>query len=367
MIQQFRAALLSLLLLVLPGCAFINSFDSNLDKQVDVWMAQHQYAKVIDTLKYIRPSNPKYQLLKKKRQQAIEESRRFEQAQIAKSMTLIETGQWHEAELTLNDAIEKLPDSQPLHKTYQEFIRQRAHYLNDVYCKLDINRAEWLVNDKPLQQQLVRAVPDDRKNLQIMEDYRKDTQRVYQQLLDCADAASKINDLELAEQSYRFANKLQPSTTIKNKLTEIQAKLSPKHPAVVETKPATPSVSQLGRNLLEKSKRALEVGNLKLALSYYDKIPGSDKNQAEVRAYSKEMSHRIRDNVNQGIELGRKLYSQGQVEQALAVWNKLRELDPDNENLLSHIDRAEHVLEKIKQLRKEQAPETPASTPDSNE
>jgi len=77
------------------------------------------------------------------------------------------------------------------------------------------------------------------------------------------------------------------------------------------------------------------------------------------------MHRRIRENVNQGIELGRKLYSQGQVEQALAVWNKLRDLDPDNENLLSHIDRAERVLEKVKKLREEQKPAA-ATQPDSS-
>jgi tetratricopeptide (TPR) repeat protein len=366
MIRLVRVSLAFLPLLFISGCAFIHSFDSDLDKQVDAWMAQHEYSKVLDTLQYIRPSNPKYQTLLKKRQQAIAEARRYEQEQISKTLTLIEKGQWHEAELTLNDAIEKLPTSQPLQKTHQELIRQRTQYLNDLYCQMDINRAEWLVKDKPLQQQLVHAIPDDKKNLQAMEDYRKDTQRVYQHLLVCANAASNINDLELADRCYQLANKIQPSASVKSAIADIQEKLSREQKPIQEQKQKTPPVSQLGRNLLDKSKKALQAGNLKLALSYYDKIPGSDKNQATVKAYMEEMNHRIRDNVNQGIELGRKLYSQGQVEQALAVWNKLRELDPDNENLLSHIDRAERVLEKIKQLRKEQHPETPVVKPDSN-
>jgi tetratricopeptide (TPR) repeat protein len=366
MINLIRAVFASLLLLILSGCAFLNSFNNDLDKQVDIWMAQHEYSKVLDTLQYIRPSNPKYQLLQRKRQQAIEESKRYQQAQIANTLNLIEKGQWHEAELTLNDAIEKLPDSQPLHKTYQEFIKQRAQYLKSLYNQLYINKAEWLVKDKPVQQQLSHTLPDDRKTQQALEDFRKDIQHVYQQLLVCGSAAAQVDDLELAEQCYQLANKLQPSPAIKNTLVDIQEKLDRKLVPSPQPKQQTPAISQLGRNLLEKSKKAVQAGNLKLALSLYNKIPSADKSLGEIKTYNDEMTRRIRENVNQGIELGRKLYSQGQVEQALAIWNKLRDLDPDNENLLSHIDRAEHVLEKIKQLRKEQKSETAPASPDSN-
>ena len=130
MMRLVRVLLAFLPLLFISGCAFVHSFDSDLDKQVDAWMAQHEYSKVLDTLQYIRPSNPKYQTLLKKRQQAIAEARRYEQDQISKTLTLIEKGQWHEAELTLNDAIEKLPDSQPLQKTHQELIRQRTQWIS---------------------------------------------------------------------------------------------------------------------------------------------------------------------------------------------------------------------------------------------
>lgn len=363
MTSQLRTALISLTLLFLSGCAFLNSFNSDLDNQVDVWMAQHEYSKILDTLKYVRPSNPKYQLLRRKRQQAIEESKRFEQSQISKALNQIEKEQWHEAEMTLTNAIEKLPDSKPLHKTYQEFIKQRTQYIKSLYTQLSINEAEWLIKNKPVQQKLNRTLPEDRKTQQELEDFRSDSQHVYQQLLACGVEATKSDDLELAEECYQLADKLQPNATNKETLADVRAKLDRKKSRIAEQKQKTPALSQLGRNLLDKSKKALDSGKLKLALIQYNKIPNTDRNQAPVKAYGEEMNRRIRDNVTQGIEMGRKLYSQGQVEQALAIWNKLRDLDPDNENLLSHIDRAERVLEKIKQLRKEQKPETQPTNP----
>ena len=374
MIKLFRAARVFLPIFLLSGCAYLNSFNSDLDKQVDSWMAQQEYGKVLDTLRYVRPANPKYQLLRKKRQQALAEAKRFEQAQISKSLNQIEKGQWHEAELTLNDAMKKLPDSEALQHTYQEFTKQRAQYLKSLNTQLAINKAELLIKDKPVQQQLSRTLPDDRKTRQVMDKYRDDSQQVTAQLLTCGADASQINDLVLAEQCYRLADRLQPNTSTRDALTAVQEKLARiqaqalerdlEHRQAQSQARKPPSISQLGHNLLEKSRKALQAGHLKLALSQYDKIPGTDKNQPVVKQYGEEMNRTIRDNVNQGIELGRKLYSQGQVEQALAVWNKLRDLDPDNENLLSHIERAERVLDKIKQLRKEQNSET--TTPPAN-
>lgn len=360
--RVIKAAQLVLPLLLLSGCAFINSFNSDLDKQVDTWMAQHEYAKILDTLKYIRPSNPKYKLLQKKRHQAIVAAKRYERTQISESLNLIEKGQWHKAELTLQNAMDKLPDNQALHKAYQEFIAQRQQYLNSLYTQLTINKAQWLVKNKPVEQQLQRTLPDDYPTRRTTQTYKHDSRQVRQKLLECGAQAEKKGELELARHCYQLADKLQPDHELKQKLARIRAQLE--QPSQTSTR-QTPTLSILGQNLLQKSKKALQAGNLKLALRHYEKIPDDDKQLPEVRSYDTAMQQRIHENVKQGIELGRKLYSQGQVEQALAVWNKLRELDPDNENLLSHIDRAERVLDKIKQLRKEQqtqpAPKNPAN------
>jgi len=343
-----RVILATLLLAQIASCAFLHSFDSDLDSQIDEWLAQHEYTKVLDTLKYIRPSHPKYQLLQKKRQLALDEAKRYEQQQISKANEFINKEQWHEAEVTLNSAMEKLPDSKALQTAYQDFIKQRAQVLKSLYYQLYINKAEWLVKNKDVQQELTRTIPDDKKTKQAMADYEKETKHVYQQLIICGLEATNINDLELAEQCYMLANELQPGTDLQQTLDEIQNELS-------KTQKRKPSVlSAQGRTLLEQSKQAMSKGDLKLALNTFNKISTSDKNHALVKAYGQEMKHRIHDNVAQGIELGRKLYSQGEVEQALAVWNKLRELDPGNEYLLSHIERAEHVLEKINKLRKQQ-------------
>ena len=92
---------------------------------------------------------------------------------------------------------------------------------------------------------------------------------------------------------------------------------------------------------------------MKEAIALYDQIPADDRQYTQVRAFKKELNARIKSNVTQGIELGRKLYSQGEIKQALAVWNKVRELDEDNQYLISYIKRAERVLKKLDKLQRE--------------
>jgi len=356
MIRNLIRCLAVLAALSLSGCAFLDSLDSNLDQQVDSWMKQHEYARVINTIQYISPGNPNYGYLQKKRQQALSESRRYEQSEIARAMTLMERGDWHEAGKTLQNAMDKLPPSKTLEKTYRDFTAARDQHLNNLYCEMYRNKAEWLMMNRPVQEQLHKTQPDDGKVQRIFSQYDADTVQVYDELLDCGKHAADRNDLQLAMQTYKLASRLKTDKTLSTTLTRLQTTIDRKQTDAQNGRGQT--ISQLGQNLLDKSKQALAAGDLKRAISHYEKIPDADKQLPPVVAYDADMNQRIHENVRQGIELGRKLYSQGQVDQALAVWKKLRDIDPDNENLLSHIERAERVLDKIKQLRKEQTSTT---------
>jgi hypothetical protein len=58
--------------------------------------------------------------------------------------------------------------------------------------------------------------------------------------------------------------------------------------------------------------------------------------------------------VNNAVEKGKDLYSEGKVEQALQVWRDVEPLAPNNVELLSSIARAEKVLHNLKTLTAQQ-------------
>lgn len=351
-----RITVTALILLALPGCAFFYSFDKDLDKQVDTWLEKGEYTRALDALELVRPNHPKYKLLQKKKQQVLQEAGRYEKTSLKKVNELVAKQEWDSAEKILNESMEKLPDSESIQQAYEEFIRLRANHLKSLYYKLYINKAEWLVKNKDINQELERALPKNRDSLNAIKEHKEEIQHVYQQLLVCGIEAMNINDLDLAEQCYLLAYELKPSDEIKSTLVNVQEQLSrlEKHKTTV--------LSKRARHYLEESKTAMQTGKLKQALNMYDQIPATEKRHGLIKSYKQELDKRISSNVDDGIEVGRKLYSQGQIEQALAIWNELLALAPNNEYLISHIERAKRVQEKLLKLRKKDNTDIPQNS-----
>lgn len=332
-------------LLLLQACALIDSLDSNLEQKIDTWVAQEEYGRALATLEYLRPSQQNYNALQLKKQKIITAARQFEQDKIRKANSHIDQQQWHAAEQTLDDALDKLPDSEALKIAWQNFLRQREQYLKNIRYQLTASEAERLLRDKPLQAELQRAIPADRAQQRDYSEYQEKTDEVRHTLLDCGLQAMQANELEQAERCFVLANELSPDTELQLTIQEIQKQLGKTSDGKILV------LSDKGHAELALARQALNSGNLLLAKQHYQNIPARDKRHTLVTTFAQELNTRIESNVKQGIDVGRKLYSQGEIERALAVWNKLRELDPQNEHLLSHIERAERVMKKLKELR----------------
>ncbi len=351
-----RAFLFPLILfniLMLPGCALVNSFDEDLNSQIDQWVKQHDYSKALDTISYVRKSHPQYKLLQKRKKKIEMAALNFEKIKLREINAHIDAKDWQTAEKSLNYSLSKLPDSKKLQTTHRAFIKKRAVYLKSLYYQLYINKAEWLVKNKDVQKELSDTIPNDEAGQKALQKHTQDTEQVYQQLVVCGIEGMNIGDLELAEQCFMLADELKPSEALQSSISEIQHTLSKLE------KRETLVLSKKGRALLSKAKTAMQAGDLKQSKIIYRKITAVDKKYALVRAFTQELNTRVKDNVTTRIEMGRKLYSQGEIKQALAIWNDIRELDPNNEYLLSHIERGQKVMDKLEELKNQKSTISP--------
>jgi tetratricopeptide (TPR) repeat protein len=335
----------------------MHSFDRDLDSKIQQWMREQEYSKALDALSHVRPNHKQYQQLIKRKSEVQRAADRFEKVKLREVYAHIEAEDWQAAESTLNYSMAKLPDSKKLQVAYDDFIKKRAHYLKGLYYQLSINKAEWLVKNKSVQKELSRTLSDDREAKKVEKQQQKEIAEVHKQLNICGIEALNIGDLELAEQCYLLANELKPDKQTEKTILDIQRKLAKQQ----KRKPLL--ISKRGQKLLETAKSSLKQGDLKDALTAYKKIPNKDKKHALVVAFKQELNSRIKASVKQGIKLGRKLYSQGQIEQAVAVWNDVLELDPKNEYLKSHIERAERVIVNLDKLKKQESTIAPPEEP----
>ncbi len=339
---------LLLILSALNGCAYIHSFDSDLDSKIKQWMHEHEYSKALDALSHVRKGHPQYKQLQKRKIEVQQAATRFEKIKLREIDAHIAAQDWQAAESSFNYSMAKLPDSVKLQTAYKAFIKKRAFYLKSLYYQLYINKAEWLVKNQDVQQELFRTLPNDKTTKEKNEEYKNEIDGVYKQLIVCGIEGLNIGDLELAEQCYLLADDLKSSREIQASILDIQRQLAKdeKHKPLL--------LSKRGRKLLEKAKISLKQGDLKITLAAYRKIPDEDKKHALVIAFKQELESRTKESVAQGIEIGRKLYSQGKIEQALAIWNGLRELAPYNEYLISYIERAQRVIDNLDKLKKQE-------------
>jgi hypothetical protein len=348
-------ALLIALVLFTSGCALLYTFDDQLEQRIDTWIQQQEYGKALATLEYVRPTHAKYDRLLKKKQQILTLSKSLADDTVRRSQQHMKVYQWQEADNLYQQGLEKMPHNPQLESAYQEFNKQRDHYLTTLHYQLFIYKAQWLNKNTRIQHDLAHATPNDSSATRALKQHDEEVQTVYQELLHCGMDSINQNELELAEQCLLLAEQLQPGGKSQTALSQVQEQL-----ALLEKRKTNITPRQT-EELLELSKQAMGKNNLKQSQKLFNQIPAKDHSLTPIKQFKKSLDERIANNVSQGIEMGRKLYSQGEVENALAVWNDLRELDPDNEQLDSHIERANRVLNKLKTLKKTEPVVAPPS------
>jgi hypothetical protein len=341
------ASLLVLLGFILPGCTLLDYQDPQLGNKIDTLLQQNEYQVALNKLSHVNTDHPDYRGLMKKKQQVLRAAEKFENEIYNKAQQQISNDLWHDANQTYQYGIEKYGESKKLNSAYRDFLSERQSYQDELRFQLLINQAESLIKNKNIEHELYRVTPDNRDVKQELDHHEKAARQAHTRLLICGEVSEKNRDYITAEKCYTLANQIKKEDSTSKKIAQVQNKIE------VKQRNEKYRLTEKGQVLLSKAKQALESNNLKQALNLYKRIPAKDKNSKRAIKFKAALDKQVNQSVTQGIEVGRKLYSQGEIEQAIAVWNDLLELDPGNKNLSGHINRAQRVLEKLKQIEKD--------------
>lgn len=343
-----RLALVALGTLLLTGCAYLDAMREDLDARLEQWVAEEEYGRALDTLRYVDRKHPRYATLVRQRQRIQKLARKFEQRTIRRARGLVERGEWHEAAMLLEDALDKLPGSQPLKTAWQDFLARRNAYLRQVRFNLLLSRAERLVRDLPVMAEIRRVVPTD---AQVEREYRaleEDATRTATELAQCAADALAARNIDLADHCLSLAQGLRPDETTRHRLAVLDQKLSQHRTA--EHRREMAGSHQVNRALLNQFDAAFRARDLATAKRIMDQIMARDVRPAGVHSRQEQLQAAIDRRVQEGLVTGRSLYSQGRIQEALAEWKGVLALQPDNKALREHIERAERVLDKLRRL-----------------
>ncbi|MDH5180088.1 MAG: hypothetical protein OEZ39_04295 [Gammaproteobacteria bacterium] len=327
------------------GCAYLHSLGGNLPAQIDEWIAQEEYGKALYTLAYVDKNHADYSQLMRQKAKIQQRVPKLEYRIIEQGKTLLQEKKWHAAQQAYEYGLEKLPDSIVLQKAHTAFIAKRTAYLKQLKLRLLENKADWLLNDKEIREEITAVTPRNYRARWMLQDHNNDIDSTTLTLIECMDESIKDGELDLGRQCLAIARQLTPSTPIQEKLADAEKVLGNE-------------VTERSRHLSAQGEKSLRLAQLALAEGDYNRVKKlldglsvHDKKNAQVLAFKKTTDQTLADYIRNRMKEGRRLYSSGEIQQAYLMWKSIQPLAPDNEKLNQLIKRSQHILKKLRHIQ----------------
>lgn len=185
-------------------------------------------------------------------------------------------------------------------------------------------------------------MPDDYSAQFDIQRFEKDKLEIANHLEKCGEQASKNKQYTMARDCYSLSNKLAPTKQKLARVNKIDAQLKKK-------------ASQKRHNeLLSAYKSAYAKQEYNKAKMHLNTLLAINPKHKQAINYLESLNIEINEQVSKNITSGKELYSQNKIDEALIEWKKAQQLEPDNDEIIQLINRAEKVSKKIERLEHSQ-------------
>lgn len=359
--------LLVLLLPVIAGCSGMDTIRLGQDKpeDLDKLLQQHEYARA-------RQLTSKHASLDTATIQAriSNDESAYEQQVHAEALALQSSNDLLGAVQVLSTALQKVPHSNSLRELRNTIEPERVKQLQTNEQEQLIARARYILNQQKLyQEQANLEAPtlgqrwEHKRNV-------KEAQALAEDLLEHGQQALDQNQMALAKTCLQLSQQLNATPEVDAMLADIHAtEDAHKQVAFQETKLAKKKASikkaksrkkeQLDDRkktaiLLAEAQQALDRDDLQVARATVMQIPSSAITDSEVVAFRKELDQAIDVRVKKLMANGDAQYRADNVLQAVRTWTEALSLAPDNRYLRDRVERANKVLSRLQQLKRQQ-------------
>lgn len=363
--MNMRLLWLLLSTLQLGACAIIPSLEGDLNEQLERNLAEDEYARALNILTYVREDHPDYARLVARRPMVEARARAFEKAQIRRAAELTEQGDWAGAFETYRAAINKLPHSVPLRMELQAFRRKQANRIEELKIERLVARARWLERAIALQRSIVHVDPDDWIEQRQLERYHEEANALAAELTRIGSAALEKENLGVAARTLPIAARLSPTPSAESaadRLSQVEA-------AQVQTqrRGQNRALEKLrhreSTSMLAEFRKAFTAGDLKRARQLMVRLAEIDGANPEVQTERSAFEAKLDQVLRTHLESAISLYGRGRFDEAVAHWNRVLDIDPEHEQARAGVERAERVMQKLRELREKQNGAPPASSP----
>ena len=339
--------------LVLAACASLTVPPQPSNDYIAELLKNNKFKAALTALDKWQDSYPGNLDLPKQRKKIADAISRFESDTLKKAKKLDADGQWQDARNVYEEALDKLPSSQPLQNAYSEFSVRRLKYINALKEDIDVAQAKhWLSISADIEA-INKADPNDsdaRRWKERRDNERKDLAR---RLVHYGLAEEDNKHVGTAALRYDLAYQLDPGEFTKP-YHERAVRIFAQRKAKQEKLSREDQQRQQSKldQLVEEFDSYLADEEFRLAKQTLTAMEAIDAKSPKVVERRAKLDKQRNIALNKAILAGKKFYTKGEFDSAINVWRRALQLDPENKELKENIQRAEKFRDNLERLKK---------------
>lgn len=276
---------------------------------------------------------------------------------------------WNAAYRLLDQAATHYPQGTAAREWRNVLAPHQQARIEELKNSLLMERAAWVLQSRTLLEEWVGLDPSNTVSATRLEKLRTEAQSLAAELSKIGIAALTMKDLELAERSLNLADRLYPiaenilalerldraqhemiQEKRKQRLRQDQEQMRREVERRKQSLHAVEERQQSqSRRLIEEINTALGKGDLLRAQAVLEQLRNADKNHPQIPVLEQTLAGSIAVRVDELLEKGNTLYSNGDIEQAKMVWEEALRFNPDSTRARARVARAQQVLNNLRE------------------
>ena len=324
------------------SCAFLIPPADSLDRQINLWLKDKQFDRIDKSLKQVAAKKNDYKDILKRKPEIERKKQLYIEQTSKQAQSLKSNHQWQQAIDLYKSSLKNIHDEPRLIKELNQLIAQRDLELSILRKQLLIRNAQAHMSYDEIYSKLEQLVPNDNAAKRDLNRHTNNKAKLAIKLENCGTQAFNDQLMQLAYDCYSVSNLIEPTKQKQYWVDKINKQL----------------VSQINykryAELLSQYDSAYKNKKYNQAKLHLQEILAINPNHQQAGKLLKSLEHEINLLISGKINLGKELYSNQKINEALKLWKQIQKLSPENAELIQLIQRAEKVSKKIQSLEHKQ-------------
>ncbi|HIG41408.1 MAG: hypothetical protein ABGY96_02730 [bacterium] len=332
------------LILLVSGCTNLQVSRSPDLEKIARLVEQQQFGEALAMIPRVEESAPDFAEWETLRKSVGKKATAYRKNVIREGKELERQGEWYQALKHYQQALNNLYENRRIQAAHDKLQRETGASIDALEVELLIAKGQWLKQQLIVQTKLFPLLSEKQFKVVRHEVVREEAIQVSVALGVVGKRAVRQGEYTLAEETLDLSLDLHPDPSIE---ATRKALTSEKQRVIVK------KAQSAQRALSVSLQEALNQRQLGEASDIAIQLKKRGTPSKEEQQLIQQLNRDIRKQVEEDLDLGADHYSRGEYTEAVAAWNKVLALEPDNTEAAIRNERAKRILEKLRQLSEE--------------